>query len=416
MRFIYSTAIRTYVLLIHLAALVGNSKAKLWIRGRKDQKLQQHSILPNERWIWVHASSLGEFEQGRPLIEALKIQFPDLKILLTFFSPSGYEIRKNYSSANRVLYMPADLPSNAKKFIDTYHPIAVFFVKYDFWFNFLAELKKRNIPVFLVSGIFRPAQHFFKWYGKWQRKQLNAFSHFFLQDESSQKLLQEIGLTNCSISGDTRFDRVIKLPSEQRSLPLIELFAKDSKVLMAGSSWEPDEDHIIHYMKECPLDLKFIIVPHEVDNERILALIKKLPLTSMRYSEANSAEIDGCRVLIIDTIGILGYLYRFADIVMIGNGFGSGIHNILEPAVYGKPVLFGPNYHKFREAIELVEAGGAFTFSKREEFGILCNKLLNDPDLFKQASAICADYVMANAGATASILGHASLNCLVNRN
>lgn len=412
MRILYSFGIRCYVLIIRLAALFGNGKAKLWINGRKNQKHTPFSASNDINWIWVHASSLGEFEQGRPLIEAFKEHFTEVKILLTFFSPSGYEIRKNFNLADRVLYLPADLPSNANEFLNLYNPVAAFFIKYDFWFNFLAELNKRKVPVFLVSGIFRPSQHFFKWYGHWQRKQLKAFNHFFLQDEHSKKLLEDIGFRNCSVSGDTRFDRVVKLPQEQRDLPLLKSFISDARVFMAGSSWEADEVHIINFMKNCPQDIKFIIVPHEVHPERISSLINQLPLAAVRYSELGTANFTQCRVLVVDTIGLLGYLYRFASMVLIGNGFGSGIHNILEPAVYGKPIVFGPNYSKFREARELINIGGAFTFETSEEFAILCDKILNDNELYNQMTSTCIDYVFANAGATDHIINHSSIKGL----
>jgi 3-deoxy-D-manno-octulosonic-acid transferase len=348
-------------------------------------------------------SSLGEFEQGRPLIEYFKDKHPNKAILLTFFSPSGFEVRKNYSEADLVLYLPADKPSNAKLLLKSFHIEMAFFVKYDFWFNYLNELRKNKIPLFLVSGIFRRKMHFFKWYGGWQRNQLKAFTYFFIQNELSLQLLDEIGFKNVTLTGDTRFDRVVRIASEARSFPEIERFVQQKPVYMAGSSWEPDEKFIVQLIEQRP-DLKFILVPHEIDEARIERLIKSLPCKASLYSKRDEAGFCDNHVLIINTIGMLSSLYRYATIAHIGNGFGSGIHNTLEAAVYGVPTIFGPNYHKFQEAKDLIECGGGFSFDNELSYFEYCNNLFDHAELHRKAALAAGDYVASHAGATQMIV------------
>ncbi len=408
MRFIYSFSVQLYTFAIRLAALTGNNKAKRWISGRQSQKhhfCESHNDHP---WLWFHVSSLGEFEQGRPLIEHYRSHNPEYKILLTFFSPSGFEVRKNYKEADLVLYLPSDTKHHARRLLKNFNIKTAFFVKYDFWFNYLHELKKSGIPLYLVSGIFRKKQHFFKWYGSWQRRQLEAFTHFFVQNETSAELLKQIGYANYTITGDTRFDRVVKVAGEAKSFPEIEQFIQQHPVFMAGSSWEPDEKFIIQLIQK-KTDLKFIIVPHEIDDERIQNLMQSLPCKASLYTEKNLPDFANNRVLIINTIGMLSSLYRYATVAHIGNGFGSGIHNTLEAAVYGVPVIFGPNYQKFQEAKDLIECGGGYSFADETQFAEICNTLLDNIDKRKTASEAAKQYVAKNAGATEMITGFINL-------
>jgi 3-deoxy-D-manno-octulosonic-acid transferase len=402
MRFFYSLSVRLYSFAIRLAAISGNRKAGLWIGGRKAQKQIFRTKHTEDKWLWFHVSSLGEFEQGRPLIEYYKSNHAGYKILLTFFSPSGFEIRKNYKEADLVLYLPADTICNARRLVKNFNVKAAFFVKYDFWFNYLHQLKKANIPLYLISGIFRQKQHFFKWYGKWQCRQLRAFTHFFVQNENSATLLKKAGFSNVTISGDTRFDRVVKIANEAKTFKEIEQFIQQKQVYMAGSSWEPDEKFIIDLIKQYP-DIKFIIVPHETDEDRIRNLQQQLPCKSSLYTDKNLPDFANNRILIINTIGMLSSLYRYATIAHIGNGFGSGIHNTLEAAVYGVPVIFGPNYHKFQEAKDLIECGGGFSFTDKHQYEQICSKLLNDAAERQKAAEAARNYVSGNSGASSLI-------------
>ena len=408
MRFIYSISIHLYTFAIRLAALTGNNKAKLWISGRQ---LQKHHFSENhndDQWLWFHVSSLGEFEQGRPLIEHYRSYNPQYKILLTFFSPSGFEVRKNYKEADLVLYLPSDTKRHARMLLKNFNIKTAFFVKYDFWFNYLHALKKSGIPLYLVSGIFRKKQHFFKWYGSWQRRQLAAFTHFFVQNEPSAELLKQIGYFNFTVTGDTRFDRVVKVAGEAKLFPEIEQFIQQQPVYMAGSSWEPDEKFIIQLIQK-RTDLKFIIVPHEIDEERIRNLLQSLPCKASLYTERNLPDFANNRIVIINTIGMLSSLYRYATIAHIGNGFGSGIHNTLEAAVYGVPVIFGPNFQKFQEAKDLIECGGGFSFTDETQYADICNNLFDNADNRKTASEAAKQYVIKNAGATEMITGFINL-------
>jgi len=409
MRFFYNLGIYLYNFGIFIYSFF-NIKAKKWWVGRKNI-LQKSEYLfnKNENIAWFHAASLGEFEQGRTVIEKFKSQHPEFKILLTFFSPSGYEVRKNYETADYVLYLPIDTPFNAKKFIEILNPKIVFFIKYEFWFNYLKILHDKKIPIYLISGIFRPQQHFFKFYGNWFRKQLKHFTHFFVQNEKSMELLQSIGIFNVSISGDTRFDRVFEISTIKKSFPLIERFKVSYPLILAGSSWEADEDILIDFMKTGNADLRYIIAPHEIHKERIQQLQEKLPLQSLLFSELNETKVENAKILIIDNIGILSHLYQYATIALIGGGFGKGIHNILEAATFGIPILFGPNYHKFSEAVQLIAKEGAFEFTDNKDFKSKIDLLLNDKKLLEDAKKICLNYVNANKGATEIILQHINL-------
>lgn len=413
MRFLYNLSIYLYIFYIRVGSLF-NAKAKLMIAGRKDifeniySQLKNSALrTPDSPLIWFHCASLGEFEQGRPLMEKLKLQRPEVKILLTFFSPSGYEIRKNYSGADFIFYLPMDTRSNAKKFIEIANPQKVFFVKYEFWFNYLSELKNKNIPTFLVSGIFREDHHFFKSTGAWFRKQLSSFSHFFLQDEKSVKLLNSIGYTNATLCGDTRFDRVFEVAKSVKQIDLVKLFVEDKKVMIVGSSWLEDEKIISDFRFQIS-GFKLIIAPHEIDEKHLVAIetqfkINNQQSTILRYSLANESNIKESKILIIDNIGMLSSLYQYGTIAFIGGGFGKGIHNILEAATFGLPVIFGPNYQKFTEAKELIKLGGAFSINDVSEFEKTMS-LLSDEQVLKTASQISRMYVQGRVGATEKIL------------
>lgn len=359
-------------------------------------------IKSDEKIIWFHCASLGEFEQGRPLIERLKTQDSRLKVLLTFFSPSGYEIRKNYEGADYIFYLPIDTTSNAKNFISIVKPQLAFFIKYEFWFNYLNELKRNNTPTFLVSGILHNDHYFFKWYGSYFRKQLNCFTHFFMQDEISKKLLEQNGYNNVSISGDTRFDRVFELKSKAKKIDTIEKFKGRSRLLIAGSTWEEDEKvlkklSVIGY----EFSSKLIIVPHEVHESHIKSIEEKFSDYSLiRFSAANNSNVSDKQVLIIDSIGLLSSIYQYGFIAFIGGGFTKGIHNILEAATFGLPVFFGPNYTKFKEANDLIKLKGAFCIKKSDEVNKRLAQLFNDSEEYERTSIISSKYVKDNKGAT----------------
>jgi 3-deoxy-D-manno-octulosonic-acid transferase len=407
-RFLYTIGIYIYGFIINLIAIFGHKKAKSWIKGRRQQKNIYKKLTPNDRWIWIHVSSLGEFEQARTVIDQLHIRYKDHKILLTFFSPSGYEIRKNYPNVDMVLYLPLDVPRNIKKFIAAFLPELAIFVKYDFWFNYLYYLKKNQIPTILISAVFRPNQYFFRWYGMYMRRYLKYFDHIFVQNSISKILLEKYLILNVTIAGDTRFDRVYEIAQNTVHYPQIEKFISNRFVYIAGSSWEEDEKYIYQALKKYP-DWCYIIAPHEVHNDRINKLKKSFKNSALTYSELNDNNFDMSKVnnkniLIIDTIGILSHLYKYADIVHIGNGFGKGIHNILEAAVYGKPIIFGPNYKKFQEAIDLVNLHGAFSFNNINQYLEILDNLYNDKTFYNNAADVCKNYIQSNVGATNIIL------------
>jgi len=397
MQFIYNLFIFIYQYSIRISAFFGNEKARKWLSGRKDifNNLSS-SIGKDDKIIWFHCASLGEFEQGRPLIEALRKQYADYKILLTFFSPSGYEIRKNYKQADYVFYLPIDTTKNARRFVEIVRPRAVFFIKYEFWFNYINELYTRKIPFFMVSTIFRPSQHFFGFWGFWFRKQLRKITFLFVQDENSLELLENIKIYHADIIGDTRFDRVVALAEEEKEFPLIKHFGKDKPILVAGSTWPADEDKLLKLIDQLEIDLKLIIAPHHVDSEHIEQIKKKFS----KYEPILYSNAD-------DGIGYLSYLYRYATITYIGGGFGIGIHNLLEAATYGKPVIFGTNHSRFNEAIELKKNGGGFAISNSEELISLCRVFLTDNKKHEISAQAAKNYVINNAGATFRVIDKA---------
>ncbi len=411
MSFLYLLGIKLFHVLVRLASIF-NAKAKLWIKGRKnifDDLSNQ--IQPGDKIVWVHCASLGEFEQGRPIIEELKQSHPDFKILLTFFSPSGFEIRKNYEKADFVCYLPLDTPQNAKQFLDIVKPQLVFFIKYEFWYFFLREIWKRKIPLYLVSGIFRRNQRFFRKHAILSKKMLNCFTHFFVQNENSKQLLNSINIQNVSVTGDTRFDRVFTITQQSKDLPLIEKFAQNNTLLIAGSTWKPDEEILIKFFNQSNNQLKLIIAPHETHKENINRIIKLFPDQNIvkLYSEVIETELSNINVLIIDSIGILSSIYKYGQIAYIGGGFGKGIHNILEAATFGMPIIFGPEFKKFQEAIDLIDLGGAFSISKFEELQDTINSFIEDNEKIVRKGNISSDYVNKMKGATDKILGNVNL-------
>ncbi len=391
MSILYTISIHFYVITIHIASLF-NAKANLWVKGRKNifQKLAKLTK-EDQDIVWFHCASLGEFEQGKPIIEGYKIKHPTHKILLTFFSPSGYEIRKNYDGVDWVFYLPADTKKNAKKFINTVNPLKVIFIKYDFWFNYMYELNKNNIPFYSASSIFREEQAFFKY--NWFEKQLNNISHFFVQDQNSKELLKNIGFSNCTVVGDTRFDSVITNNKNFIRIPLIEKFCENKTTIICGSTWPKDESLLEKYIKKNP-NYNYIIAPHEMQN---ISELKK-QTSALLFSKANNTNISNSNVLIIDSIGILSNIYKYGDLAYIGGGFGSGIHNILEAVAYGLPVVFGPNYQKFKEANELIELEVAKDISNHSE---LETTILSFIDFDSSKSK---NYIKNNAGATNIII------------
>ena len=402
---IYNLFIFFYSVFVRIAAMF-NNKARLLVKGRKSWKENlQNKIDKNTKYIWFHCASLGEFEQGRPVIEELKKQFKEYRIILTFFSPSGYEIRKNYELADMVLYLPFDTRKNASAFLKLVNPEKVFFIKYEYWYHYISEIKKRNIPLFVVSAIFRENQIFFKknLWGNWYRNLLNQVEHFFLQNESSAQLLSKIGITNYTISGDTRFDRVYAIANGSKKVPVVDKFRGNSMLIVAGSTWKPDEELLIAFINNST-DLKFIIAPHEVSPSNINRIHQLLKKPSISFSKITEAEINNVDVLIIDSIGILSSVYHYGNIAYIGGGFGVGIHNILEAATFGLPVIFGPNYKKFKEAVDLILQGGAFSIQNLKELKSAFNKLLTDQEYLENCSKICKNYVIGNVGSTQVII------------
>ncbi len=403
MKLLYNLGILIFSALAYLISPF-NGKAKLWINGRRGwyKKLSER-IVKGDKYIWVHCASLGEFEQGRPVIEALKKEKPDLKIVLTFFSPSGYEIRKNYKQADIICYLPVDTPSNAHRFVELIHPECVIFIKYEFWNNYISEIYKKGIPLYLVSGIFRDGQHFFKWYGTFFRKILSKFTGIFVQDSHSMELLKSIGINNVIETGDTRFDRVIQIAGAAKDIPQIKEFRSNEKLFLAGSSWKPDEEIIAEYINRYPDKMKWVFAPHEIDKSNIDRLESLFKVKTVRFSQFSSASADA-RVLIIDNIGMLSSAYRYAYIAAIGGGFGKGIHNILEPACWGIPVMFGPKHEKFREAVDLIKENGAKTYNSFNSFSKILDEWLINDDIYLQSAKSSASYISKNAGATGHIM------------
>lgn len=396
MLFIYHIAIRFYYLFVYTAS-VFNQKAAQWIKGRKCMQVKQH-----KNCIWFHFASLGEFEQGRPVLEKLKNVYPDKPVVVTFFSPSGYEIRKNTPLADAVYYLPLDTAANARHFINALQPDIAVFTKYEYWYHFFNELHEREIPLYIISGIFRPRQVFFKWYGGLHRKMLKMVDHFFVQDEPSKQLLQTLNINNVTVSGDTRFDRVWTNARQPRQLPEIAKFKAGRNLFIGGSTWPKDEELLAGLIDNNP-EWKFIFVPHEIGEEKIGKLLSLLPVgQAIRFSDISQLT-PAHRILIIDNIGMLSALYQYAEVAYIGGGFGAGIHNTLEAAAFGLPVIFGPNYHKFREAKDLIALKAGISIGNIGELDQAAGLLMNDADYRDFAGKESGNYVANNIGATDTI-------------
>lgn len=404
MKFLYSAGISLYAAAVRMAAKK-NPKASKMVAGHEVVfDYLKANRKAGDRYLWFHAASLGEFEQGRPLIEEIRRTYPQYKIALTFFSPSGYEVRKNYAGADLICYLPFDTPSNANRFVDLLQPEKAFFIKYEFWANYITALQQRNIPVYIFSAIFRQEQPFFKWYGGFFRRLLKAYDYVFVQDEPSAQLLRNIGIDKLSVTGDTRFDRVCEICSQAKDLPLIARFREGAKfVMVAGSSWPKDEDILTDHFNRHP-EMKLIVAAHEIHESHLADIIAKLKRPYVRYSELTEENAAQADCLIIDCIGLLSSIYRYGDAAYIGGGFGVGIHNVLEAAVYGIPVVFGPNYAKFREARELIAAKGSFSIDNQSQYDALVDRFMSDADFCAASGKLAGAYVEANAGATRMIL------------
>jgi len=386
-------------------------KIKLFIDGRKEVNTKiREKIKLSDKTIWFHAASLGEYEQGLPVIEKIKEKYPSHKIVVTFFSPSGYEVRKNNTVADVTVYLPLDTKKNAQQFLQLVNPEMVFFIKYEYWPNYLNELRKLGTPTYLISGIFRENQMFFKWYGGFYRKALETFTYFFVQNESSKKLLLQLGKTNVAVSGDTRFDRVATILEKDNSLEFIETFKKDTLTIVVGSSWPKDESLLVDYINQTSEKVKFIIAPHNIKSEQILELKNSISKKTVLFSEKEAKNLAEFDVFIIDTIGILTKIYSYADIAYVGGGFGNpGVHNILEPATFGVPIVIGPNFSHFAEATALVNMEGCISIANKNQLFDAFSNLIDNEDIRHEKGHICSTFVQMNKGATAIIMNKISL-------
>lgn len=415
MFFLYNAILLLASQIVKILALF-SPKIKLFVEGRKDVfKTLASAINPIDQTIWFHAASLGEFEQGLPVMEKIKLQFPNHKIILTFFSPSGYEVLKNNTVADVTVYLPLDTKSNAKQFIKLVHPEMVFFIKYEFWPNYLNELKKRSQSIgtstYLISGIFRKNQAFFKWYGGFYRKALKTFDYFFVQNESSKILLQELGYQNVKISGDTRFDRVVSILGRDNSLDFIDQFKNNKTTIVIGSSWPKDENLLVSYINVTNEKVKYIFAPHTIKTDQIQELKNSITKKTILFSEKENTDLSNYDVLIVDTIGILTKIYSYADIAYVGGGFGNpGVHNILEPATFGIPIVVGQNYSHFAEATALINLEGCISISNQNELDNALNNLISNEDIRHEKGHICETFVQMNKGATDIILRYISNN------
>ena len=444
----YNIAIYIYLIGVAIGSLFNKKIKKMWRGEREAVDLLKEKVDPTAKYVWFHAASLGEFEQGRPLIEQLRATHPEYKILLTFFSPSGYEVRKNYEGADIVCYLPLDTIRNARRFLRAVHPVMAFFIKYEFWYNYLHILKHRGVPVYSVSSIFRPGQVFFKWYGRNYAKVLHCITHFFVQNEISLQLLKGIGIDEATVVGDTRFDRVLQIKEQSKELPIVEAFkgingkgsackedlsedackeklsedackeelsedackkdlskngSKGCKIFVAGSSWQPDEDIFIRFFNDHP-DWKLIIAPHVIGEDHLSYILDKLQMKAVRYTQATEQSAAEARCLIIDCFGLLSTIYRYGEIAYVGGGFGVGIHNVPEAAVWGVPVLFGPNNKRFQEAQDLLACKGSFEVTDYDSFNTIISRLISDDQFRHQCGEASANYVKSRSGATDIIM------------
>jgi 3-deoxy-D-manno-octulosonic-acid transferase len=396
-----------------------NEKAGKWINGRKNifEKIKVAAGEAKPGTVWVHCSSLGEFEQGKPVVEKIKLLYPNCKLLITFFSPSGYEIKKDYAGADHIFYLPMDSKRNARKFLDIVKPILVIFIKYDYWYYYLTEIKKRKIESLLVSAVFREDQAFFKWYGSLQRKMLNCFTQIFVQNEKSKRILETINVRHCTVGGDTRFDAVVDIAEKFEPVPFIEAFIQNKQTIVAGSTWRKDEEVLqIAFDKLADNNIKLIIAPHEIHSAHLEELKKLFP-ASLRFSQLASNDLPvTSNILIVDNIGMLSRLYKYAFITYVGGGFTKdGVHNVLEAAVYGKPVLFGNNYKKYKEAADLINVGGAISFSDPAELREILLTLLSNENDYESKCDASKNYVGSHKGATEKVIDYIEINRLLTR-
>jgi 3-deoxy-D-manno-octulosonic-acid transferase len=403
MPIVYNIGIRAYYLLVLLFSIF-NQKAKFWISGRKKWR-EKYKVKPTTSKVWFHFASLGEFEQGKPLLQYFKNNYPAKEIIITFYSPSGYEVRKNTNLADYILYLPLDTPKNAREFLDIFKPEIAFFNKYEYWYHFFKETRNQQIPLYITSAIFREKQIFFKFYGGFFREILSCVTHFYLQDQNSAQLLKSIGFNNYTITGDTRFDSVSQIAKNKKDFPEILKFKQENNLFIGGSTWPEDEELIAKFIKSYPSNWKFIFAPHEISENKLVALEGLLNQKSIRYSKIDDhTDIAALKILIIDNIGLLSSLYAYADIAFIGGGFGAGIHNTLEAAAWGLPVIFGPNYQKFDEAKSLIEKKAGFGISNFEELEQVLTNLIKDSGFRKTTGQLAKDFVEQNIGATQKIM------------
>lgn len=410
----YSILLYLYELGILVASHFSDKVKKMWHGERAAFRYLKENVDPNAEYVWFHAASLGEFEQGRPIMEEYRRLHPERKILLTFFSPSGYEVRKNYEGADLICYLPIDTTTNARRFLRAIRPVEAYFIKYEFWYNYLHILKHRNVPAYSVSSIFREGQIFFKWYGFQYRRVLRCFTHFYVQNQESRNLLATLGLNNVDITGDTRFDRVLTIANQSKQIPAVEAFVENNNVdgklrnvFIAGSSWQPDEQIFLQYLAQHP-DWKVIIAPHVIAESHLDQIMQLLNgRRVVRFSQLKDTDLQTIRdaeVMIIDCYGLLSSIYKYGTVAYVGGGFGVGIHNLPEAAVWNIPVIFGPNYHKFQEAHELIACNGGFPITDAESFKEVMDKFIADPALLQNASDAAGQYVKSKSGATKKIL------------
>ncbi len=399
----YNIAIYIYLLGVVVASFFSRKVRKMWRGERQAVRIIKEKLEPGAQYVWFHAASLGEFEQGRPLMEQLRREHPEYKILLTFFSPSGYEVRKDYAGADIITYLPLDTIMNARRFLRTIRPVMAFFIKYEFWYNYLHILKHRHVPVYSVSSIFRPNQVFFKWYGRNYGRVLQCFTHFFVQNEVSRKLLATIGIDRTTVVGDTRFDRVLQIKEAAKQLPLVAAFADGHRTFVAGSSWQPDEDIFIPWFN-AHKDWKLIIAPHVIGKDHLQQILSKVDGQAIRYTQATEDSVREADVLIIDCFGLLSSIYHYGEVAYIGGGFGVGIHNLLEAAVWDVPVIFGPNNQRFQEAQQLKACGGGLEIASVADFQRVMDDFDADAQAVKTAGQKAGSYVKGQTGATAKVL------------
>ena len=405
----YNIVIFLYLCGVAILSLFNEKVRKMWRGERQAIRTIKEKIDPNAQYVWFHAASLGEFEQGRPLMEQLRREHPEYKILLTFFSPSGYEVRKNYKGADIICYLPLDTILNARRFLRTIRPVMAFFIKYEFWYNYLHILRHRGVPVYSVSSIFRPGQVFFRWYGKQYSRVLKCFTHFFVQNEVSRELLSTIGIDNVTVVGDTRFDRVLQIKEAAKQLPVVEQFKGNSKCFIAGSSWQPDEEIFIPWLNEHK-DWKVVIAPHVIGEDHLQQIERMLEGRKVvRYTEATEENVKGAEVLIVNCFGLLSSIYHYADVTYVGGGFGVGIHNTLEAAVWDVPVFFGPNNQRFQEAQGLKNCGGGLEIANADDFLRYMKGFEEHPELMKELGEKAGQYVASLAGATQKVLSFVKL-------